>query len=181
MGQNQWHHVGVGEFTTQFRLYFSCWIGMFTGGTNGILTHGHIGNPQKMRAQVIVDAVGQLLTDALTGEEWKKKKQREENGDQRRGSGRLKTWDLAFMVRFCRKTCERLEMSFEATFCLGLLLWPGTEASPVFKLVGFPSFPSPAKNCLLVSAQIPGVFVDAVLRWAKVWAPQLGYQGGSSH
>ena len=29
------------EFTTQFRTYFSGWIGMFTGGTIWILTHGH--------------------------------------------------------------------------------------------------------------------------------------------
>ena len=30
-------HVGVGEFTTHFRTYFSGWIGMFTGGTIWIL------------------------------------------------------------------------------------------------------------------------------------------------
>ena len=32
VGQNQWYHFGVGEFTTHFRTYFSGWIGMFTGG-----------------------------------------------------------------------------------------------------------------------------------------------------
>ena len=32
----------VGEFTTHFRTYFSGWIGMFTGGTIWLLTHGHI-------------------------------------------------------------------------------------------------------------------------------------------
>ena len=32
---------GVGEFTTHFRTDFSGWIGMFTGGTSWILTHGH--------------------------------------------------------------------------------------------------------------------------------------------
>ena len=34
MVQNQWYHVGVGEFTTHFRTYFSGWI--------GALTHGHL-------------------------------------------------------------------------------------------------------------------------------------------
>ena len=33
VGQNQWYHFGVGEFTTHFRTYVSGWIGMFTGGT----------------------------------------------------------------------------------------------------------------------------------------------------
>ena len=32
----------VGEFTTHPRTYFSGEIGMFTGGTIWILTHGHI-------------------------------------------------------------------------------------------------------------------------------------------
>ena len=31
----------AGEFTTHVRTYFSGWIGMFTGGTIGHLTHGH--------------------------------------------------------------------------------------------------------------------------------------------
>ena len=31
VGQHQWYHFGVGEFTTHFRTYFSGWIGMFTG------------------------------------------------------------------------------------------------------------------------------------------------------
>ena len=31
-----------GRCTTHFRTYFSGWIGMFTGGTVWILTHGHI-------------------------------------------------------------------------------------------------------------------------------------------
>ena len=35
-------HLGVGEFTTHFRTYLSGWIGMFTGGTIWILTHGHM-------------------------------------------------------------------------------------------------------------------------------------------
>ena len=38
VGQNQWYHFGVGEFTTHFRTDFSGWIGMFTGGTIWILT-----------------------------------------------------------------------------------------------------------------------------------------------
>ena len=42
MVQNQWYHFGVGEFTTHFRTYFSGWIGMFTGGTIWVLTHGHM-------------------------------------------------------------------------------------------------------------------------------------------
>ena len=33
----------VGEFTTHFRTYLSGWIGMVTGGTIWILTHGHMG------------------------------------------------------------------------------------------------------------------------------------------
>ena len=33
---------GVGEFTTHFRTYFSGWIGMFTRGTIGVLTHSHV-------------------------------------------------------------------------------------------------------------------------------------------
>ena len=32
----------VGEFTTHFRTWFSGWIGMFTGGTIWILTHGKV-------------------------------------------------------------------------------------------------------------------------------------------
>ena len=32
----------VGEFTTHFRTDFSGWIGMFTGGTIWILTHGRL-------------------------------------------------------------------------------------------------------------------------------------------
>ena len=35
-------HVGVGEFTIHFRTSFSGWIGMFTGGTIWLLTHGQI-------------------------------------------------------------------------------------------------------------------------------------------
>ena len=42
VGQNQWSHVGVGEFTTHFRTYLSGWIGMFTGVTIWSLTHGQI-------------------------------------------------------------------------------------------------------------------------------------------
>ena len=44
MGQNQWDPilVGLGEFTTRLRTYFSGWSGMFTGGTIWILTHGQI-------------------------------------------------------------------------------------------------------------------------------------------
>ena len=34
VGQNQWYHFGVGEFTTHFRTYFSGWSGMFTGLTD---------------------------------------------------------------------------------------------------------------------------------------------------
>ena len=30
----------VSEFTTHFKTYFSGWIGMFTGGSSGIWTHG---------------------------------------------------------------------------------------------------------------------------------------------
>ena len=47
MGQNQWDPIlgpgapGVGEFTTHFSTYFSWAVGMFTGGTIWILTHGH--------------------------------------------------------------------------------------------------------------------------------------------
>ena len=41
-GQSQWYHFDVGEFTTHVRTYFSGWIGMFTGGTIWILTHGHV-------------------------------------------------------------------------------------------------------------------------------------------
>ena len=37
-----WDPILVGEFTTHFRTYFSGWIGMFTGGTIWILTHGHL-------------------------------------------------------------------------------------------------------------------------------------------
>ena len=33
VGQNQWHHFGVGEFTTHFRTDLSGWIGLFTGVT----------------------------------------------------------------------------------------------------------------------------------------------------
>ena len=35
-------HFGVGEFTTHFRNYFSGWIGMFTGSTIWLFTHGHV-------------------------------------------------------------------------------------------------------------------------------------------
>ena len=34
--------TGVGEFTTHFRLCFSGWIGMFTGNTIWLLTHGQV-------------------------------------------------------------------------------------------------------------------------------------------
>ena len=34
----------VGEFSTHFRAYFSGWIGMFTGGTIWLLTHGPLGD-----------------------------------------------------------------------------------------------------------------------------------------
>ena len=44
VGQNQWCHLGVGEFTTRFRSYSSGWIGMFTGGTIWLLTHGYMRN-----------------------------------------------------------------------------------------------------------------------------------------
>ena len=37
-------HFGVGDFTTQFRTHFSGWIGMFTGGTIWIWTHGQRGS-----------------------------------------------------------------------------------------------------------------------------------------
>ena len=40
--QHQWYHFQVGEFTTHFRTYFAGWIGMFTGGTIWILTHGQL-------------------------------------------------------------------------------------------------------------------------------------------
>ena len=33
--------VGIGEFTTHFRTYFSDWL-MFTGGTIWLLTHDHL-------------------------------------------------------------------------------------------------------------------------------------------
>ena len=37
LGQNQWYHFGVGEFTSHFRAYFSgTWE---LGGTSWILTH----------------------------------------------------------------------------------------------------------------------------------------------
>ena len=42
VGQNQWYHFGVIRCTTHFRTYFSGWIGMFTGGTIWLLTHGHV-------------------------------------------------------------------------------------------------------------------------------------------
>ena len=35
-------HFGVGEFTTHFRTNFIGWIGMFTGGTIWVLTHGDL-------------------------------------------------------------------------------------------------------------------------------------------
>ena len=34
-------HFGVGEFSTHFRTYFSVWMGMLTGGTIWLLTHGY--------------------------------------------------------------------------------------------------------------------------------------------
>ena len=37
VGQIQWYHFGVGEFTTHFRTYFSGWI-----ESDGLLTHGHM-------------------------------------------------------------------------------------------------------------------------------------------
>ena len=43
VGQNQWYDFGVGEFTTHFGL-FLVGIGMFTGGTIWMLTHGHLGS-----------------------------------------------------------------------------------------------------------------------------------------
>ena len=42
-------HFGVGEFTTHFRTYFSGWIGMFTGGTIWVLTHGHLSEVRSRR------------------------------------------------------------------------------------------------------------------------------------
>ena len=41
VGQSQWNPM-LG--TTHFRTYFSGWIGMLTGGTFWILTHGHLRN-----------------------------------------------------------------------------------------------------------------------------------------
>ena len=41
VGQNQ----NGSQCTTHFRTYFSGWIGMFTGGTIWILTHGHLSEP----------------------------------------------------------------------------------------------------------------------------------------
>ena len=35
-------HFGVGEFTTHFRTYLSCWIGMFIQNTIWVLTHGQM-------------------------------------------------------------------------------------------------------------------------------------------
>ena len=47
VGQNQWYHFGVGEFTTHFRNDFSGWIGMFTRGYPiWLLTHGHFTSPK---------------------------------------------------------------------------------------------------------------------------------------
>ena len=46
VGQHQWYHFGLGEFTTHFRTYFSGWIGMFTANTIWILTHSHIHIPE---------------------------------------------------------------------------------------------------------------------------------------
>ena len=43
VGQNQWYHFGVGEFTTHFRLF-----GMFTGGT--LVTHGQFSKQHVQRA-----------------------------------------------------------------------------------------------------------------------------------
>ena len=43
VGQNQWCHFGVGEFTTHFRTYFSVDWDVHWG--YGILTHGHIIQP----------------------------------------------------------------------------------------------------------------------------------------
>ena len=40
VGQKQWYHFGVGA--PPILVYFSGWIGMFTGGTIWILTHGHV-------------------------------------------------------------------------------------------------------------------------------------------
>ena len=41
LGQHQWYHFGVGEFTTHFSLFEWGW--MLTGGTIWILTHGQMG------------------------------------------------------------------------------------------------------------------------------------------
>ena len=38
VGQHQWYHFGVGAPSL---VYFSGWLGMFTGGTIWLLTHGH--------------------------------------------------------------------------------------------------------------------------------------------
>ena len=37
---NEWYHLGVG--VPPIFVYFSGWIGMFTGGTIWLLTHGHL-------------------------------------------------------------------------------------------------------------------------------------------
>ena len=55
MGQNQWYHIGVGEFTTHFRSYFSRdWL--ITGGTIRILTHGKVSRQLPPSTQPTQDA-----------------------------------------------------------------------------------------------------------------------------
>ena len=41
VGENQWDPI-LGWAHLHFRTYFSGWIGMFTGTTIWVLTHGHV-------------------------------------------------------------------------------------------------------------------------------------------
>ena len=55
VGQNQWYHFGVGEFTTHLRTYFSSWIGMFTACTIWILCMAKLSPERKSREEFFED------------------------------------------------------------------------------------------------------------------------------
>ena len=57
------HFGGPGEFTAHFGTYFSGWIGMFSGGTIWVLTHGHMAPPRATVGQR--NLLGNPLSAAL--------------------------------------------------------------------------------------------------------------------
>ena len=72
VGQNQWYHFGVGEFTTHFSLFY--WGLGRSLGITGILTHGHLAAGRRTAAQGLRFSSGPMGGTALAsprpGQKW---------------------------------------------------------------------------------------------------------------